>query len=321
MSRDEALNLLAQLAEMRVFSITLCGGEPLVSPYLYDIIKDATSHGMEANLDTNGLLVTEKVVAKLADAGVSAVQISLDGREVTHDQFRGHKGSFRAAVRSIELFVNSGFRVTVAPVLTAITHQDLEYLVELAVEKGATGFKPSLFLPTGRGKENAKNLMLTPAETQADFRKLLLLQENYMGNLNIAIDGSYPGLQGDSGIVACSDPAGGARVGCPAGVTQLVIAADGTITACPFLYDLPAGNIRKTPLAQIWREARIFKIFRQITKGQLKGTCNSCPHVPGQCSGGCRAAAYALTGDIYGEDPLCWVNYEQKMNLNLQGFA
>jgi radical SAM protein with 4Fe4S-binding SPASM domain len=211
--------------------------------------------------------------------------------------------------------------VTVAPVLTAITHQDLEYLVELAVEKGATGFKPSLFLPTGRGKENAKNLMLTPAETQADFRKLLLLQENYMGNLNIAIDGSYPGLQGDSGIVACSDPAGGARVGCPAGVTQLVIAADGTITACPFLYDLPAGNIRKTPLAQIWREARIFKIFRQITKGQLKGTCNSCPHVPGQCSGGCRAAAYALTGDIYGEDPLCWVNYEQKMNLNLQGFA
>ena len=88
----------------------------------------------------------------------------------------------------------------------------------------------------------------------------------------------------------------------------MVIGANGQITACPFLYEMPGGHLREKPLAQIWREGRIFKVFRQMTKGQLKGHCRECPHVPGACAGGCRAAAYALTGDIYGQDPLCWLN-------------
>ena len=308
MNREEKLAVIDQLAAMRVFSITLCGGEPLVCPHLFELIERAISRGMDVSLDTNGLCVTEEVVRQLAETGVSAVQVSLDGGEETHDQFRGRKGSFRAAVRSIELFVQHRYQVTVAPVLTAMTHQDLEFLVQLAVDKGATSFKPSLFLPTGRGKENAQKLMLSPAKARADFQKLMQLQEIHKGKIKIAVDGSYPGLKGYQGFTSGGDSAAGATVGCPAGVTQLVIAANGMITACPFLYGMPAGNLREKSLGQIWREARIFKVFRQITKGQLKGHCRSCSRLPGQCAGGCRAAAYALTGDIYGQDPLCWLN-------------
>jgi radical SAM protein with 4Fe4S-binding SPASM domain len=308
MNRQEKLALIDQLVDMRVFSITLCGGEPLVCPHLFDVIEKAISRGMDVSLDTNGLWVTEEIVRKLADTGVSAVQVSLDGREETHDQFRGRKGSFKAAVRSIELFVQSKYQVTMAPVLTAMTHQDLEFLVELAVAKGAASLKPSLFLPTGRGRENAQKLMLSPPEARADFQKLMQLQEIHKGKIKIAVDGSYPGLREYQGSPPGGDSAAGATVGCPAGVTQLVIAANGMITACPFLYEMPAGHLREKPLAQIWREARIFKVFRQMTKGQLKGHCRSCPRLPGQCAGGCRAAAYALTGDIYGQDPLCWLN-------------
>jgi len=304
----EKLAVLDQLRDMRVFSITLCGGEPLVSPHLFEIIEKAVSRGMDVSLDTNGLWVTEEIVRKLAGAGVTTVQVSMDGREETHDRFRGRKGSFRAAVRAVELFVQSGFRVTVAPVLTAVTHQDLEFLVQLAVAKGATGFKPSLFLPTGRGRENARELMLSPAQARADFQKLKKLQDTHQGKIRIAIDGSYPGLSEHENFPCGGESAAGARVGCPAGVTQLVIAANGLITACPFLYEMPAGHLREKPLAQIWREGRIFKVFRQMTKGQLKGQCRQCPRVPGECSGGCRAAAYALTGEIYGQDPLCWLN-------------
>jgi radical SAM protein with 4Fe4S-binding SPASM domain len=308
MNREEKLAAIDQLADMRVFSIILCGGEPLVCPHLFEMIEKAFSRGMDVSLDTNGLSVTEEVVRKLAETGVSAVQVSLDGREETHDRFRGRKGSFRAAVRSIELFVQSRYQVTVSPVLTAVTHQDLEFLVQLAVAKGATSFKPSLFLPTGRGRVNAQKLMLSPAQARADFQKLVQLQEIYRNKIRIAVDGSYPGLREYQGSTSGADSAAGATVGCPAGVTQLVIAANGMISACPFLYEMPAGHLRERPLAQIWREARIFKVFRQMTKGQLKGYCRNCPRLPGQCAGGCRAAAYALTGDIYGQDPLCWLN-------------
>jgi radical SAM protein with 4Fe4S-binding SPASM domain len=306
LSREEALRVLHELREIRVFSITWCGGEPLLSPHLLDLVNATSSLGMGVNLDTNGLMVTPELVNKLADAGVGAVQVSLDGRQETHDRFRGKKGSFAAAVRAVKLFREEGLPVSIAPVLTRLTHQDLEYVVELATDLGATGLKASLFLPTGRGRDNAAKLMLTPAEARASFRKLAELKERFAHQLMIAVEGSYPGLNsGESGTGSHKSFAG-AAVGCPAGMTQMVIGANGMVYACPFLYDQPAGDLRREPLGKIWRQARIFKIFRQMTKGQLKGQCRSCAHVPANCAGGCRAAAYALTGDLYGEDPLCW---------------
>ena len=191
--------------------------------------------------------------------------------------------------------------------LTAVTHQDLDYLVNLAVESGATGFKTSLFLPTGRGRQNAQELMLHPDQAKEDYKKLLKLQEQYGSRLNIAVEGVYPGLKNTKPVAVNSrDSGAGSEMGCPAGVTQLVIAANGMVYACPFLYAHPAGDLRKDSLIEIWRNAVIFKIFRRMTKGQLKGRCRICPHLPETCHGGCRAAAYALADDIYAEDPMCW---------------
>lgn len=307
LNREEALAILERLSQMRIFSITFCGGEPVLCPHLFEVIQAAVSRGMEVNLDTNGLLVNEKLADKLAAVGITAVQVSLDGTEETHDSFRGRKGSFAAAVRTVRLMVSRGFRVSVAPVLTSVTHQDLEYVVNLAADLGASGFKPSLFLPTGRGREHDQGLRLSPEEARADFQRLRWLQKQFNGRLHIAVEGSYPNLDVAAGRQGpMGERFAGAPVGCPAGVTQLVIAANGKVYACPFLYDFPAGDLRKESLPQIWRHARIFKVFRNMTKGQLQGQCRVCSYSPEHCSGGCRAAAYSLTGNLYGQDPLCW---------------
>jgi mycofactocin biosynthetic radical S-adenosylmethionine protein MftC len=307
LSEDESIGVLDQLIDAKVFSITFCGGEPLLSPYLPGLIEKATSAGMEVNLDTNGLLVNEAWARKLANLGVSSVQVSIDGREAAHDRFRGRKGSFKAAVSAARTFVSLGFNVSISPVITAKTHQDLEYLAELALGLGAAGLKVSLFLPTGRGRLNARDLMLTPAQVKEDFIKLAAFQERNGDRLKIALEGAYPGL-GVYKLPAAKEGncGAGSEVGCPAGISQLVIAANGMIYACPFLYGHPAGDLRKGSLKDIWRHAGIFKIFRRMTKGQLKGSCRSCPQLPGECHGGCRAAAYAFTGDLYAEDPMCW---------------
>lgn len=307
LSAEGAFEVLRQLLGAKVFSITFCGGEPLISPHLFELIEEATTRGMDVNLDTNGLLVNTERAKKLAAAGVTSVQVSIDGREETHDRFRGKRGSFNAAVAAVRIFRSLGFNVSISSVLTAITHKDLDYLVNLAVELGATGFKTSLFLPTGRGRKNAQELMLPPDLAKEDYRKLLRLQDEYSSRLKIALEGVYPGLKNANHVpVETRDSGAGSEVGCPAGVTQLVIAANGMVYACPFLYTHPAGDLRKHSLTEIWRNANIFKIFRRMTKGQLRGRCRICPHLPEKCHGGCRAAAYALTGDIYAEDPMCW---------------
>jgi len=307
LSSEEAAKILEQLLDAKVFSITFCGGEPLLSPYLFELINKATARGMNINLDTNGSLVNVERAKKLAAAGVNLVQVSIDGREETHDLFRGKKGSFKAAVAAVQTFLSQGFGVNISSVLTAVTHQDLEYLVNLSIELGVIGFKTSLFLPTGRGRENAQKLMLHPEEVKKDYRKLLKLQEQYGSRLKIALEGAYPGLNDTNPVnVNTVDSGASSEVGCPAGVTQLVIAANGMVYACPFLYEHPAGDLRKNSLIEIWRNAAIFKIFRRMTKGQLKGRCRICPNLPEKCHGGCRAAAYVFNGDIYAEDPMCW---------------
>ena len=49
----------------------------------------------------------------LKNLNVHEIQISIDGLEDAHDSLRG-KGTFRIAIRSIELATESGFEVSVS---------------------------------------------------------------------------------------------------------------------------------------------------------------------------------------------------------------
>jgi radical SAM protein with 4Fe4S-binding SPASM domain len=62
-----------------------------------------------------------------------------------------------------------------------------------------------------------------------------------------------------------------------------------------------AGNIRQTPLAEIYREAPIFKSLRDTSK--LEGKCGACEYK--EICGGSRARAYAVTGDPLAQEPCC----------------
>jgi radical SAM protein with 4Fe4S-binding SPASM domain len=62
-----------------------------------------------------------------------------------------------------------------------------------------------------------------------------------------------------------------------------------------------AGNIREIPLAEIYRNAPIFKSLRDT--GKLEGKCGACEYK--EICGGSRARAYALTGDPLAQEPCC----------------
>ena len=62
-----------------------------------------------------------------------------------------------------------------------------------------------------------------------------------------------------------------------------------------------AGNIRQTPLAEIYQNAPIFKALRNTTR--LEGKCGACEYK--EICGGSRARAYALTGDPLAQEPCC----------------
>jgi radical SAM protein with 4Fe4S-binding SPASM domain len=64
---------------------------------------------------------------------------------------------------------------------------------------------------------------------------------------------------------------------------------------------LVGGNVRETPLIEIYRQARHFRELRDPSL--LGGKCGRCEF--NSLCGGSRARAYATTGNHLAEEPLC----------------
>ncbi len=88
--------------------------------------------------------------------------------------------------------------------------------------------------------------------------------------------------------------------GCLAGTGVCFISHEGEVFPCGYLPAI-AGDLRKQSFAEIWNESSVFAQLRD--DDNLKGKCGCCEfrHV---CMG-CRARAYAATGDFLAEEPFC----------------
>ncbi len=88
--------------------------------------------------------------------------------------------------------------------------------------------------------------------------------------------------------------------GCLAGTAVCFISHQGEVYPCGYLPAL-AGDLRKQPFIDIWENSVVFNELRD-TKN-LKGKCGCC-EFRNVCMG-CRARAYAATGNYLDEEPFC----------------
>jgi radical SAM protein with 4Fe4S-binding SPASM domain len=94
--------------------------------------------------------------------------------------------------------------------------------------------------------------------------------------------------------------------GCLAGTGVCFISHEGEVFPCGYL-PVIAGDLRKQKFADIWENAEVFRQLRETDN--LKGKCGCC-EFRNVCMG-CRARAFAATGDFLAEEPFCV--YEPKM--------
>ena len=308
LNTEEAKGLIDTLAEMKVFTINFSGGEPLVRPDIFELLEYASEKSMAMDLLTNGSLITEDTLGSLENTNIFHVQVSLDGLKRTHDDFRGLNGSYDRAVRAIQLLKGANFGVSVSTAVTKQNIDEVPEIVDLAIELGAHHYKTTLFMPAGRGRENAKDLIMGPLDARRFVAMLNEKKEEVGDKISITSEELYPWLSGSSqnGTPGAFEGKDNSRIGCTAGNSSLYITPDGKIAPCPFLRDFIAGDARKQSVPEIWDGAPTFDIFRNIKRSDLKGKCGECEYLGGSCYGGCRAAAFAHSGDLFAEDPLCW---------------
>jgi radical SAM protein with 4Fe4S-binding SPASM domain len=94
-------------------------------------------------------------------------------------------------------------------------------------------------------------------------------------------------------------PGKGRGGGCLAGKNFVFVSRKGDVYPCGY-FPLRVGNILEKNFVDIWENAPELRALRER---KLKGKCGRCSF-SGIC-GGCRARAYAETGDFLGPDPAC----------------
>jgi radical SAM protein with 4Fe4S-binding SPASM domain len=88
--------------------------------------------------------------------------------------------------------------------------------------------------------------------------------------------------------------------GCLAGTGVCFISFQGEVYPCGYL-PVVAGDLRKQNFADIWRDSVVFNQLRDT--GNLKGKCGCC-EFRNICMG-CRARAFAASGDFLDQEPFC----------------
>ena len=88
--------------------------------------------------------------------------------------------------------------------------------------------------------------------------------------------------------------------GCLAGTGVCFLSHEGEVFPCGYLPAI-AGDLRKEKFADIWANAKVFNDLRDTNN--LKGKCGCC-EFRNVCMG-CRARAFAATGDYLDPEPFC----------------
>lgn len=88
--------------------------------------------------------------------------------------------------------------------------------------------------------------------------------------------------------------------GCLAGTGVCFLSHEGEVFPCGYLPAI-AGDLRKEKFADIWADAKVFNDLRDTDN--LKGKCGCC-EFRNVCMG-CRARAFAATGDYLDPEPFC----------------
>ena len=107
LNTDEALDVVRQLAQMGCREVALHGGEVYLRSDWLEIVRAIRAHGMDCTMVTGGKTMTRAQARQAAEAGITAVSVSIDGLEATHDELRGCAGEPCCSERCPDEFAGS----------------------------------------------------------------------------------------------------------------------------------------------------------------------------------------------------------------------
>ncbi|GMR12975.1 MAG: heme b synthase [Gemmatimonadota bacterium] len=297
LSTEECLRILNEVLDVNPNPmLILTGGEPLLRDDLEVLVEQASSRGATVVVGTNGTRLTGDRIGTLMEAGLKGVAVSVDSlNAIYHDRFRHGGGALSETLAAVERCRASSLDFVIQTTVTKGNRHELAALVEWADKAGAVSFNLYFLVPTGRADRMRG---LSSDENEDVLAELAALESEYRGRMMIRSK-CQPQimrhvLQGDP-----DSPLLNYQTRCPCGVHYVRITPEGKVTPCPYLPEV-AGDLMESSFREIWETS---PVLLKLREGDVGGRCGRCEYR--QVCGGCRARAYAETGDLMGPDDSC----------------
>ncbi|MFT4417147.1 TIGR04053 family radical SAM/SPASM domain-containing protein [Fredinandcohnia humi] len=319
LSFEEGKTLIDQIYDMNNPMLVFTGGDPLMRPDVYDIADYAIKKGVRVSMTPSATPnVTKEAIEKAKEVGLARWAFSLDGpTDDIHDHFRGTKGSFDLTMNAIRYLHELEIPIQINTVISRYNVHILEEMAKLVEDLDCVLWSVFFLVPTGRGKDSD---MISPVEHEQVFRWLYDLSKRVSFDIKttaaqhyrrVVIQSKMRETKEADKLIKYEDALMRGKTGqfdglgrAPKGVNDgngfVFISHIGDVYPSGLL-PVKAGNVRETPLAEIYRYSPIFQDLRNPDK--YKGKCGVCEfrHV----CGGSRSRAYAMTGDYMESEPFC----------------
>ena len=253
MTFDELTDAIRQTVDLGTTSVILTGGEPLLHPHIYDVIRAVDAKKSLCTMFTNGEYLDEARVARLKDAGLFGVFVSLDyATAAPHDRNRARPGLFDKARQGLVNCRNAGIPTGIA---TYVTREklagEMDQLMELGRRLGVLEVFIFDVTPSGRLSDRP-DCLLTDDELAA--MKQFRLHYHELPD--------YPRIIHQTMFSGMAYPC--VAEGCPAAVVQVHIRTNGDVTPCDFTPQA-FGNLRQQPLKDIWRSMTTHSLYANMS--------------------------------------------------------
>ncbi len=238
LSTDEWKHVISESQQMGVVTVVFTGGEPLLRPDIFELIKWVDKDEAVPLMFCNGILLSEDNVSKLAQAGLWAIHVSLDSPEPDqHDAMRRVPGCFNKALEGLKRAKDAGILTGISTYATPerLHNGQVVELIEMAKRIGVDEVTIFDVVPTGR--------LLT------QDRKHLLSDEDKTELCRL--EDAYNQSNTTPHIITQAHVNGPTGVGCYAGWCQFYMTAYGDLMPCDFT-PLTFGNARQESVEAIW---------------------------------------------------------------------
>jgi len=333
LSSEEAKRLIDEIAAMEVPVFVLTGGDPLKRPDIFELVQYATNRNVRISLTPSATpLLTRDSIVRLKECGLARLAVSLDGpTAAVHDAFRRVPGSYQWTIDAVRWAREIGLPVQINTTITRHNLSMLDDIIALLETLDITLWSVFFLVPTGRGSEidlisaeefeqvfaklyeTSQRALFDIKSTEAQhYRRYLLQRRTEARRLGERPGETYnrvPQFMQSSVGVLPTDGIGRAPRGINDGKGFVFISHLGEVYPSGFL-PLSGGNIRRQSLADIYRNSPLFRRLRDSKN--LEGKCGVCEYR--EICGGSRARSFAMTGDVFAEEPCCV--YEPKRQVD-----